>query len=510
LLVYVGVLTRRSFLAAGAGALASRLAWPAGGLAATIRAARPRLSELWLGDVGTGGRALALPAGTDLVGIEWHGPSDASPLLRVRARQGGWSRWVSAAGCGAGGRSAHAGPLVGAPVWVAGAAALELSAARALSGVRLHLVDAGAGAAARRLSLAGRSLGRAELAGAPQVLPQLSAGQPAILARSSWAQGVCHPAVAPGYGAVEMAFVHHTETPNGYLPGEVGAMLRSIFAYHRFVRGWNDIGYNFVIDAFGRIFEARAGGIDEPVVGAQAGGYNLSSTGVAVLGSFAGAPAPGSAVRALQQLLAWKLALHGVPALGRVRVRVSPAGAVYSRFPAGARVWLARIAGHRDGDSTDCPGDALYGQLPAIRGAAAHLARTPARATIALLRGAPNASASSPAPPAAPPALGGSLALLDGTPIVGALLSLQLRSVARRGEVVRERTLAQVRTGPGGAWTLALGPPGAAGHKEVWLRAFYDGRSGEPASGRGTVSQSLALPAGLIGSLQAPSPSAAA
>ena len=82
------------------------------------------------------------------------------------------------------------------------------------------------------------------------------------------------PRVAPEYGAVRMAFVHHTENPNGYSAGEVPAMLRAIFVFHRYVRGWNDIGYNFVIDLYGRIFEARAGGIDEPVVGAQAGGYN--------------------------------------------------------------------------------------------------------------------------------------------------------------------------------------------------------------------------------------------
>ena len=63
-------------------------------------------------------------------------------------------------------------------------------------------------------------------------------------------------------------------------------MLRAIYVFHREVNGWNDIGYNFVIDLFGRVLEARAGGIDEPVVGAQAGGYNLVSTGVAVLGSF--------------------------------------------------------------------------------------------------------------------------------------------------------------------------------------------------------------------------------
>ena len=72
-----------------------------------------------------------------------------------------------------------------------------------------------------------------------------------------------------------MAFVHHTENPNGYTAGEVPAMLRAIFVFHRYARGWNDIGYNFVIDLYGRIFEARAGGIDEPVVGAQAGGFNV-------------------------------------------------------------------------------------------------------------------------------------------------------------------------------------------------------------------------------------------
>src|SRR5262249_12855258 len=140
----------------------------------------------------------------------------------------------------------------------------------------------------------------------------------------------------------------------------------AIFLFHRDVRGWNDIGYNFVVDLFGRIFEARAGGIDEPVVGAQAGGYNLVSTGVAVLGDFTGSPMSARAAGALARRLAWKLSLHGTPAPGRVTVHVDPAGAGFSRFPAGAPVSLPRVAGHRDGDSTDCPGDALYAQLPIL------------------------------------------------------------------------------------------------------------------------------------------------
>src|SRR6266513_5606224 len=110
-----------------------------------------------------------------------------------------------------------------------------------------------------------------------------------------------------------MAFVHHTQKPNGYGRGEVPAMLRAIYAFHRYVNGWNDIGYNFAIDLYGRIFEARAGGIDEPVVGAHAGGYNLVSSGVAMLGSFVDGSPSRAAVAALKRLLAWKLALHGVP-----------------------------------------------------------------------------------------------------------------------------------------------------------------------------------------------------
>ena len=124
--------------------------------------------------------------------------------------------------------------------------------------------------------------------------------------------GSSHPRVAPEYGSVQLAFVHHTENPNGYSAGEVPAMLRAIFLFHRDVHGWNDIGYNFVIDLFGRIFEARAGGIDEPVIGAQAGGYNLESSGVAVLGEYGAHDLPGGRA-ALARLLAWKLSLHGVP-----------------------------------------------------------------------------------------------------------------------------------------------------------------------------------------------------
>jgi hypothetical protein len=355
-------------------------------------------------------------------------------------------------------------------------------------------------------------------------------GQPPIIAREAWAHTSCTPRVAPEYGSVRLAFVHHTENPNGYTAAEVPAMLRAIFHFHRDVHGWNDIGYNFVVDRFGRIFEARAGGIDEPVTGAHAGGYNYCSTGIAVLGEYGGVRISPAARAALVRLLAWKLALHGTPIDGRVVVRVNPAGAVYSRFPANARVSLPRVAGHRDADSTDCPGNALYGELRGVRLSAAHLQGTPATMTLTLVPapvpspetppGTAPPSVSTPPPGTTPPGtappgaaqpgtappgtlpastppgttplpatpsgrIEGRIALLGGSPIAGAPVEIQARSVSRRGEVVGEQTLAQVQSAADGTWsvpTYALMPGGAVVATGTWLRALCAGATGVPAA----------------------------
>ena len=348
---------------------------------------------------------------------------------------------------------------------------------------RRSLLAATAGTVAGGLARPGGALAALAPTALAQARPVLPAGsgQPSIIARKVWTLRRCTPRVAPEYGSVKLAFVHHTENPNGYSAGEVPAMLRAIFLFHRDVRGWNDIGYNFVIDRFGRIFEARAGGIDEPVIGAQAGGYNYCSTGIAVLGEYGAQRIPPAARAALARLLAWKLALHGVPIEGRVTVRVNPAGAVYSRFPANARVSLPRLAGHRDADSTECPGNAFYGELSELRAICARLQGRLARATIALPgQGVPGGETR---------ALTGSLMLLGGgaeeTPIPGAPIAIQARSVSRRGEVVQERTIVEAVTNAEGKWSLPLYSPSPGGSQigmGTWLRALCPGAAGVPAA----------------------------
>src|SRR5205814_6559659 len=133
-------------------------------------------------------------------------------------------------------------------------------------------------------------------------------------ARSDWATPACRPRKPAYYGTMDVAFVHHTVGANYYTRGQSAAIVRAICLFHRNVHGWNDIGYNFVVDRYGQVFEGRAGGIDEPLAGWQGGGYNLLSTGVALLGTFSYTSPGSAAMDALSHLLAWKLSLHGIEA----------------------------------------------------------------------------------------------------------------------------------------------------------------------------------------------------
>ncbi len=186
---------------------------------------------------------------------------------------------------------------------------------------------------------------------------------PRIGSRASW--GARAPKVTPtDAGELKLAVVHHSVNSNGYSQASVPAMLRSIQAYHMDANGWNDIAYNFAVDRFGGIWEARAGGIDRAIIGGHAYGFNTATTGVVVLGDY-GSTSPSSAsVRAVEDVIAWKMAQHHAPVAGTVTYRSS----VDTHFgPAGTPVVRDRIVGHRDVRQTSCPGNALHSRLGTIR-----------------------------------------------------------------------------------------------------------------------------------------------
>ena len=181
-----------------------------------------------------------------------------------------------------------------------------------------------------------------------------SVAQPTIFSRAQWgADESIRNKSALRYGSISAGFVHHTVNANDYTEAQVPALLRSIYAYHVKSRGWSDIGYNFLVDRFGRIWEGRFGGIDKPVVGAHTLNYNDYAFAMSAIGNFDTVQPPDVMLRAYGQLFAWKLSLHGV----------NPASTAQQ---VGRKVFPA-INGHRDAGSTACPGKYLYAQLPLIR-----------------------------------------------------------------------------------------------------------------------------------------------
>jgi hypothetical protein len=191
--------------------------------------------------------------------------------------------------------------------------------------------------------------------------------EPAIVSRAGWGADESLRKNAPVFAPVKMAFIHHTDTGNDYTAAQAPAIVRAIYAYHTQTLGWNDIGYNFLIDRYGTIYEGRYGGVDQGVVGAQVLGFNTGSTGIALIGTFSKVAPPAAALAALEDLLAWKLSLTGLDPTGTTQMTCGET----QKFKAGTVVTLPVIAGHRDANSTDCPGDALYALLPAVRQAVA-------------------------------------------------------------------------------------------------------------------------------------------
>ena len=305
-------------------------------------------------DVPLGGeRTLASskpPARFNLVGLHWRGPG--SVQFRTRSLAGRWSAWEAAApeaedqpDASTGERGRTRSWQLGNPWWVGPSDRIEYRFLGSVTKLRAFFVWS------PTPGVPGRTL--------------LQADAPAIVPRSGWNADETirrsKPAFAP---ALRLALVHHTAGANGYSAAQSPAIVRAIQLYHVKGNGWNDIGYNFLVDRFGKVFEGRYGGIERNVVGAHAEGFNTGSVGVAVLGEYGSLAVAQKARDALAALLAWRLDIaHVDPA-----TTLSFISGGNARFPAGLPVFLRTVSGHRDTGFTDCPGNALYSLLTALAG----------------------------------------------------------------------------------------------------------------------------------------------
>lgn len=147
---------------------------------------------------------------------------------------------------------------------------------------------------------------------------------------------------------IKKIIVHHTASSSNLDDPE--ASLRAIYYYHSVTRGWGDIGYNFIVDQNGKVYEGRYGG--NGVVGGHAYGYNTGSVGIALLGNFENEELPAEMMKSLTGLIYEKAQLNGIDpdTSGTFRGKVMP-----------------NVMGHRDVGKTACPGEFAYDYLPDIR-----------------------------------------------------------------------------------------------------------------------------------------------
>jgi hypothetical protein len=273
----------------------------------------------------------------NLVGLHWQG--SGMPWFRTRGLDGRWSSWEP--GDDDWGRTGIW--RLGNPVWTGGADAIQVRTRGRVTRLREYLLwSPPLPASERRLQLA---------------------GSPVIVLRAGWHADESIRRKAPRVATtLKLAVVHHTATTNVYSCARSASIVRGIEVYHVKGNGWDDIGYNFLVDACGQVFEGRYGGIERNVVGAHSGGFNTGTVGVSMIGTYEHVAPSKAQQDALVKLLAWRLDVGHVDP----RSLVPFVSGGNSKFPAGRTVNLRAISGHRDTYLTSCPGSVAYRLLPSI------------------------------------------------------------------------------------------------------------------------------------------------
>ncbi|MFF7633761.1 peptidoglycan recognition protein [Kitasatospora sp. NPDC008050] len=328
-------------------------------------------------------------AGFALLGVSWDDPTATlrgTVEVRTRPASGGgrqaaWSAWrplsADTEDSTGQGLEARRGPHARgatAPLWVGPSDGVQVrvhGAAELPQGLRVDLVDPGTRTAVPRAELPAEAASPQPADSHRLHAAAHTAPRPGIVTRSGW--GADESLRESGYvytGTVKVVFVHHTDTGNDYGCADSPSVIRSIYQYHVVTNGWRDIGYNFLVDRCGTIYEGRAGGVARSVLGAHTLGFNTDSSGVAALGTYTSDSPPQAQVDGITKIAAWKLGLGSRDAAGTATLTSASDG---SRYPQGTSHTFYAISGHRDAFATDCPGDTLYARLGDIRSRAAHL-----------------------------------------------------------------------------------------------------------------------------------------
>jgi uncharacterized protein with LGFP repeats len=302
-----------------------------------------------------------------LVGVTWADDpavTDTVVQVRVQDASGAWRDWTPVSmedadqneGADSGHREQRGGT---SPLWTGPSTGVEAElvtrSGAQPTDVQLDLIDPGTSPADSATQ-------------APAITDTAHAAMamPPVYSRAQWGADESIRTWGPEYAStIKAATLHHTAETNDYTPDDVPAILRAMYRYHAISRGWGDIGYNVIVDKFGRLWEGRYGGLASTVIGAHAGGFNTSTFGVSMMGNYDLVDTPEPMIQAVSEIIAWKFALFGVDPRGTT-VLTSGGGGT-DKYAVGVKVTLPTIFGHRDVGNTACPGRYGYARLPEIR-----------------------------------------------------------------------------------------------------------------------------------------------
>ncbi len=304
---------------------------------------------------------------------------DTTALVRARTPDGSWGPWFSTERVDTRADDHAAAGVTGTePVYVGNTNSVQVLTTRkdaaapipgrsddpaqmAASALSAVLIDPGRGAVDENLS---------------RVAAAAPGGGPKVITRAQWGADESirceEPHYDDGLGGIT---VHHTAGRNDYSKAESAGIVRAVYAYHAKTLGWCDIGYNALVDKYGQIFEGRYGGLDRPVQGAHAGGFNENTSGVAMMGDFESEPPTDAAIQATGQFIGWRARAGNLDPSAETTMYSE--GTEFTPYAQGEAVQLPTVFAHRDVGNTTCPGDAAYALMDRIREIAASTAGTP-------------------------------------------------------------------------------------------------------------------------------------
>ena len=295
----------------------------------------------------------------------------AGTAVQVRVKEkSGWSRWStlevdSEHGADPGSKEAEGARPGSDPLLTVAATQaqvrIDTPSGKLPKGTELTLVHASSAKSDKRGAVSSSAL----------VSGQATVGQPPIVTRAQWGANEAMRNRAPIYtSTVRAGFIHHTASSSSYTPAQAAAQVRAIYAYHTKSLRHSDIDYNFLVDRFGQLYEGRAGGMDQPVLGGHTAGFNENTFAVSALGNFdtfAPAEADMAAMKdSIARLFAWKLGLSGVNPASTASL-LSAGYIKATRYPKGSTASIPATSTHQTVNFTKCPGKHLEAQVASIR-----------------------------------------------------------------------------------------------------------------------------------------------